>query len=55
MKWHAKQWSDLTRDELHAMVRLRIDVFVDEQNCPYSDLDGKDLRAWHVGRRRVRG
>ena len=48
MKWHAKQWSDLTRDELHAMVRLRIDVFVVEQDCPYSDLDGKDLRAWHV-------
>ena len=48
MKWYAKQWSDLTRDELHAMARLRIDVFVVEQDCPYSDLDGKDLRAWHV-------
>lgn len=48
MKWHAKQWNDLTRDELHAMVRLRIDVFVVEQDCPYPDLDGKDLRAWHV-------
>ena len=34
-----------------AMVRLRVDVFVVEQDCPYPDLDGKDLRAWHVGRR----
>ncbi len=25
-----------------------MDVFVVEQDCPYSDLDGKDLRAWHV-------
>ena len=45
MKWHAKQWSDLTRDELHAMVRLRIDVFVVEQDCPYSDLDGKGFAS----------
>ena len=26
----------------------RVDVFVVEQDCPYPDLDGKDLRAWHV-------
>lgn len=48
MKWFAKPWSDLSRDELHALVRLRVDVFVVEQDCPYSDLDGKDLRAWHI-------
>ena len=41
-------WSDLTRDELHAILRLRIDVFVVEQNCPYPELDGKDLKSIHV-------
>lgn len=46
--WKAKPWTELTRDELHGLVRLRVDVFVVEQDCPYSDLDGKDLRAWHV-------
>ncbi|MGB0149853.1 MAG: GNAT family N-acetyltransferase [Flavobacteriales bacterium] len=46
--WKAKPWKDITRDEWHALVRLRVDVFVVEQDCPYSDLDGKDLRAWHV-------
>ena len=46
--WKAKPWKDITRDEWHGLVRLRVDVFVVEQDCPYSDLDGKDLRAWHV-------
>ena len=41
-------WGDLTRDELHAVMRLRIDVFVVEQNCPYPELDGKDLKSIHV-------
>lgn len=41
-------WSDLSRDELHAILRLRIDVFVVEQDCPYPDLDGKDLKSLHV-------
>ena len=48
MKWNAKPWNDLTRDELHGVVRLRVDVFVLEQDCAYNDLDGKDPRAWHV-------
>ena len=48
MEWKSKPWEALTRDEWHGMVRLRIDVFVVEQDCPYPDLDGKDLRAWHV-------
>lgn len=41
-------WLDLSRDEFHAILRLRIDVFVVEQNCPYPDLDGKDLNSLHV-------
>ena len=48
MKWNAKPWRELTRDEFHAIVRLRVDVFVLEQDCPYADLDGKDQRSWHV-------
>ena len=29
----AKPWSQLDRDELHALLRLRIDVFVPEQDA----------------------
>ena len=28
---------------LYALLRLRVDVFVVEQECPYPDLDGRDL------------
>ena len=30
------------------MFALRIEVFVVEQNCPYQDADGKDLKSSHV-------
>ena len=42
------EWSDLSRDELYACLRLRADVFVVEQNCPYPDLDTKDQTSLHV-------
>ncbi|MGY8928195.1 MAG: GNAT family N-acetyltransferase, partial [Flavobacteriales bacterium] len=41
-------WSDLTRDQFHSIVRLRIDVFVVEQDCPYPELDAKDLKSIQV-------
>ena len=30
------------------MIRLRLDVFVVEQDCVYADLDGKDLDSVHL-------
>lgn len=39
-----RQWSaDLTPDQLYRVLKLRVDVFVVEQNCPYPELDGRDL------------
>ena len=38
----------LTPGELHDLFRLRIDVFVVEQNCPYPEIDGKDPEALHL-------
>jgi predicted GNAT family N-acyltransferase len=35
--------ADLTAGELYALCRLRVDVFVVEQQCPYPELDGRDL------------
>ncbi|MCF6368642.1 GNAT family N-acetyltransferase [Rhizobium halophilum] len=34
--------------ELHAMLKLRVDVFVVEQNCPYAELDDHDVQALHL-------
>lgn len=34
--------------ELYALLRLRVDVFVVEQDCAYPELDGKDAAALHL-------
>ena len=47
MIWTLKTFDELTIDELHDIVQLRIRVFVVEQNCPYAELDGKDRKAYH--------
>lgn len=39
-----REWAaDLTPARLYALLRLRLDVFVIEQECPYPELDGRDL------------
>lgn len=48
MTWILKQFDDLTPKELYNVLQLRNEVFIVEQNCPYQDLDNKDLRAWHL-------
>lgn len=34
--------------QLYKIMALRQEVFVVEQNCPYLDADGKDLKGWHL-------
>ena len=39
-----RSWArDLDAPTLYALLRLRVDVFVVEQNCPYPELDGRDM------------
>ena len=47
MTWQCKTFSELTTEELYKILQLRNEVFVVEQNCPYQDCDGKDLKAHH--------
>jgi len=42
MNWQIKKFNQLTTDELYDLLKLRIDVFVVEQTCFYSDLDELD-------------
>lgn len=39
---------DLSTVQLHAILKLRVDVFVVEQQCAYAEVDGQDTVAWHV-------
>ena len=43
-----KRFHELTTDELYAILKLRVDVFVVEQRCPYGEIDGLDQKALHV-------
>ena len=42
MEIRVAPFADLTATEVHDVARLRQDVFVVEQECPYPDLDGRD-------------
>lgn len=41
-------FEQLSLDDFHDMIALRLAIFVIEQDCPYQDLDGKDKKAFHV-------
>ncbi|WP_246222495.1 GNAT family N-acetyltransferase [Phytoactinopolyspora limicola] len=40
---HTASFADLDTHTLYALLRLRVDVFVVEQQCVYPELDGRDL------------
>ena len=48
MKLVVKHFSELTMAEMYEIMRLRVRVFVVEQACPYQELDGRDLEAYHL-------
>lgn len=48
MELFIKSFNELTNKELYAILKLRVDVFVVEQACPYPDLDNFDQDAIHV-------
>lgn len=48
INFRCKPFYELTALQLYAIMALRQEVFVVEQNCPYLDADGKDLKGWHL-------
>lgn len=48
IRWTYKSFQELTVEELYSIIKLRIEIFVLEQNCPYQDADDKDLNAFHL-------
>ncbi|HGC6400974.1 TPA: GNAT family N-acetyltransferase [Streptococcus agalactiae] len=41
--WNVKTFDNLTTHELFQIYKLRVSVFVVEQDCPYQEVDDKDL------------
>ena len=46
--WICRTFVELTAAELYAILRLRSEVFVGEQNCVFLDMDNKDQYCHHL-------
>ncbi len=46
--WRFAHFDQLSPREVHDLYRLRIEVFVLEQECPFQDVDGADPECWHL-------
>ncbi|ORX84576.1 acyl-CoA N-acyltransferase [Anaeromyces robustus] len=43
-----KKFDELTNKELYELLKIRQEIFVVEQNCPYMDIDGLDYQSIHI-------
>lgn len=48
IQWQWRSFEELSTLEMYAVFAARQAVFIVEQNCPYLDMDGKDLDALHL-------
>jgi ElaA protein len=48
MDWICKKFAELSVDELYAVLKVRSEVFVVEQNCVFLDTDNKDQYCHHL-------
>lgn len=48
MKTVIKSFKELTTQELFEIYKLRVSVFVVEQNCAYQEVDDADKAAYHI-------
>lgn len=48
INWICKKFNELSPPELYAILQLRNEVFVVEQNCVFQDADNKDQSSYHL-------
>jgi ElaA protein len=48
LQWQTLAFTELTGEQVYAILRLRQQVFVVEQRCAYLDLDNLDQQATHM-------
>lgn len=48
IRWTCKPFAELDPFTLYEILKIRSEVFVVEQNCPYLDPDGKDQGSHHL-------
>lgn len=55
LSWNIREFQALSVWDLHDLLRLRVDVFVVEQQCAYAEIDGRDPEATHILGRSAQG
>jgi len=48
LEWILKKFESLSPFEVYAILQLRNEVFVVEQNCVFQDADDKDQESYHL-------
>jgi ElaA protein len=48
LQWQFLSYGALSLQQLYALLQLRTEVFVVEQNCVFQDMDGADDKAMHL-------
>jgi len=48
IQWVLKRFEELNPYQLYAILQLRNEVFVVEQNCVFQDADDKDQQSYHL-------
>lgn len=48
IEWRIQKFEELAPSVLYAILRLRSEVFVVEQNCVFQDMDNKDQYCLHL-------
>ncbi|MGB3223532.1 MAG: GNAT family N-acetyltransferase [Desulforhopalus sp.] len=48
ISWREQSFEELSTTELYAILHLRQQVFIVEQQCIYQDCDGRDKKAHHL-------
>jgi ElaA protein len=48
IRWHFAAFAQLTPQQIHDLYRLRVAVFIVEQDCVFQDVDGVDPQCLHL-------
>ena len=48
MEFLIKSFDELTKTELYEILKVRVNIFVVEQKCPYPEIDGIDYKSLHL-------
>ena len=49
LTWRWRHFTLFSGPEWHRVLELRTAIFVVEQECPYQEVDEKDIDGWHLG------